>query len=135
MVSDWPSAPPWLIAVFMVVGLAGIVLSFGSVGRLQAYFTAPSVTRELTPTQGATLGQAAGLMLRPFLGFGLIWMWCRWMDQRMQRRGPAAWRLVALSVPVIVILVSLSYATFGYNRGAFAIPIVALVAVYARRIR
>jgi hypothetical protein len=128
--SRWRSAPKALIAAYFLVGGLGIVLSFGSLGRLSSYFTSPSVTREATPIGSATLGQVAGLVFRPFLGFGLIWIWCRWLDERADSH-----RFVtAVSLLVMLVLVIFTYGTFGYNRGAFAVPVVAITAVYSRRV-
>jgi hypothetical protein len=126
----WGSAPKALIVAYLLIGGLGIVLSFGSLGGLNTYFTSPSVTRQPTPIGSATVGQVAGLLFRPFLGFGLIWIWCRWLDEHGSAHRVAA----ALSVPVILLLAALTYGTFGYNRGAFAVPVVAIAAVYSRRI-
>lgn len=126
----WGSDPKALIVAYLLIGFLGIFLSFGSLGQLNTYFTSPSVTRQPTPIGSATLGQLAGLLFRPFLGFGLIWIWCQWLDEHGESHRLAA----ALSVPVILLLAALTYGTFGYNRGAFAVPLVAIAAVYSRRI-
>ena len=128
--SRWRSAPKALIAAYLLVGSLGFLLSFGSLGRLSAYFTSPSLTRETTPIGTATLKEVAGLVFRPFLGFGLIWSWCRWLDERADSHP----LVTAVSMPVMILLAIVTYGTFGYNRGAFAVPVVAIAAVYSRQV-
>jgi hypothetical protein len=121
--------PRWVPAVFVCVGLIGMALSFGSPGDLLAYLSSPSEVRAAAAEE-ATYQGFLGLILRPFLGFGLIMIWCRSVDATPRSRRAALARLALVVSGVLV-----SYGTFGFNRASIAYPLVGVIAVYSRRIR
>ena len=121
--------------LYFALGVLGVLLAFHSIGSLLSYFAKsghPGVPVE--PVLGATSSSAslvASLFLRPFLGFGAVLLWCRWLDRRDTAR-PVECVVLTLATAAAVVV---SYSTFGYNRGAFVAPVIALLAVYGRRVR
>ena len=114
------------ITLNAAVGVAGFFFAFGNFGALERYFSDPSGYLEALPTVAAKLGVAIGLILRPFLGFALVLLWCRWLDLGSDRRIKAWSGIVTL---LAILAICLSDATFHYNRGALLVPLVAMLAV------
>lgn len=114
------------VACYVVLGLFGLLLAFGGIGGLLNYFVNPGEYVDLFVEASHTLRGVASLLLRPFLGFGLVILWCAWIDRRAHRSSPRWMTMVTL---VAMLGVLLSYATFSYNRGAFVVPLVAMLAV------
>ena len=129
-VRGWGPAPRWLIVVYLAVGALGMVFGFRSLGGVIAYFTTPGLARQesLDPTQKA-IGLAANIF-RPFLGMGMIMIWCRRLDTAT---GPRRFR-DSLATATLLGLALLVYGTFSYNRASFTVPAVAILAVYSRRV-
>ncbi len=134
--SRWEASGDLLIAVYAGLGIAGVFLAYHSFGSLLNYFEkaghpgAP-VTPDLANSSSSSLGLVASLFLRPFLGFAIVLLWCRWMEHR-RRRPQIEAVMVTIAAAAGVIL---TYSTFSYNRGAFVAPIIALLAVYGRKVR
>lgn len=117
---------------FGLVGVLGFLLAFGSIGGLIAYYVAPPEGALVPSTAPATLSEAASTFMRPFLGFSVVLFWALWVD----RRAPAASRRQRLLVTgAAAIALVVIYASFGYNRGAFTAPLLALIATYSLRVR
>ncbi len=129
--SGWfgSSLPPWLPVLFVCLGLFGLLLSFGSPGDLLAYLASPDQARALA-AEDATLRGLIGLVLRPFLGFGLIAMWCRSVDSSARHVRAARVRFLLVMAGTV-----LSYGTFGFNRASIVYPLLGIVAVYNERVR
>ena len=127
----WP-AGHGVALVFAVVGIVGILLSFGDLHGLLAYYAKTgNETQAHTLVESGSLETLLGLILRPFLGFSVIVVWCRWVDRRRSRS-----RLLGITITAAAgALVLVSYANFSYNRGSFVAPLIALAAVYAARVR
>lgn len=117
---------------FAGLGLLGFLLAFGSPAGLIQYYLSPADDALIPDAAAATLSEAASTFLRPFLGIAIVLFWALWAD----RRGPAAstGRRLAVTVGAALALIVV-YASFGYNRGAFAAPMLALVAAYSMRVR
>lgn len=114
------------IALNAAIGLTGFFFAFGNFGALERYFSDPSGYLSGLPTVAGKLGVAAGLFLRPFLGFALVLGWCRWLDRVSDRRiNKWSGIVTLLAIPVVCF----SNATFHYNRGALLVPLVAMLAV------
>ncbi|MDE3136085.1 MAG: hypothetical protein KGL59_05905 [Acidobacteriota bacterium] len=127
-------ASPTLAYIGMnaAIGLAGLVFTFGNFAALRQYFSNPSRYLDRLPTVPAKFSVAAGLFLRPFLGFALILLWCRWLDRASDRRVKVWSGIVTLfAIPAVC----LCDATFRYNRGAMVVPLVAMVAVILSGVR
>jgi hypothetical protein len=129
--STWfgSSLPRWLPVLFLCLGLSGFLLSFGSPGDLFAYLASPNQARAVA-TEEATLRGLIGLILRPFLGFGLIALWCRSLDSLHWAR-----RHARVSLALLVVGTVLVYGTFGFNRASIVYPLLGIVAVYHARVR
>ena len=126
----WGPTPWWLIIAYLGAGVLGIAFAFRGLGGLVAYFTSPGLARQeaLDPTQKA-IGLAANI-LRPFLGMGMIMIWGRRLDGVI---GPRRFR-GSLATATLLGLSLVVYGTFSYNRASFAVPAVAILAVYSRRV-
>ena len=115
----------------VVVGMAGLLLKFGSLGHLVTYLTDPLeflASALGDAPESATLNEAAGTFLSTFLGFGCVLFWCRAVDPKdagaSWLRGPRRSALIAA--------IALSYAMMSYNRGSVAVPMVALAAAVGK---
>lgn len=114
------------ITLNAAIGLTGLFFAFGNFNALERYFSDPSGYLSGVPNVAGKLGVAAGLFLRPFLGFALVLGWCRWLDRGSDRRIKKWSGIVTLlAIPVVCF----SNATFHYNRGALLVPLVAMLAV------
>ena len=120
-----------LCSVFVVMGMGGLLLKFGSLGHLVTYLTDPleflSSALEDSP-ESASLNEAAGTFLSAFLGFGCVLFWCRTVDRRDGGEGP----LRGLQRSALIAAIALSYAMMSYNRGSVAVPMVALAAAVSK---
>jgi hypothetical protein len=114
--------------VYVALGLVGLALEFGSPARLWEYFT-----QNPPPPRGpATVAQFLGTLLRPFLAFGLAAWWARAADR--SRLTGRWWRPAAVGA-VAVVGITAANMTFSFNRAAFVFPVLALLAVFALRVR
>ncbi len=137
--SERPAVPPSILSqtpgtrfvvLFAGLGLVGLLLTFGSVGRFIEYFSDPAAVVE---QQGsASWGDFFGTMLRPFFAFALVTWWAKVADQ--SRESSNIWRPALVGV-VAAFGITIANMTFSFNRGAFVFPVLALVAVYSARIR
>ena len=114
------------IAMSAGLGIIGLILSFGNLGTFLDYFNDPTFYRDYLADASSTWGGLAALLLKPFLGFAIIAAWCRWMDFESARSS----RLRRVFVTILAVVGTIvSFASFGYNRGAFAVPLVAIAGV------
>ncbi len=115
---------------FALLGVVGLFLTFGSVGRFLEYFSDPASV--ITQEGGASVGDFLGTMLRPFFAFALVTWWAGVADE--SRETGNRWRpaLVGIAAAVGITIANM---TFSFNRGAFVFPVLSLIAVYSARIR
>ena len=124
--------PRWLILVYAILGMAGIVLRFGSFGHLVDYFMNPQSYLISSQEEGgntASLAGAASTFLLSFSSFSVILLWCRGVSQERQRKGSFSQVREYLLVVLIAVLTPL----YGYNRATFVIPMIGLAAVMTKR--
>jgi len=114
------------IAFLAILGVLGVFLSFGNTAGILDFFNNPAYYRDLFLEASSTWQGLAALLLKPFLGFAVILAWCKWIDSR-GRKAPW-WRRGTVTLLVFAGVV-LSFSLVGYNRGAFAVPLVALATV------
>ncbi|MCX6605384.1 MAG: hypothetical protein NTV52_17560 [Acidobacteria bacterium] len=118
------------VVAFALLGLVGLFLTFGSVGRFLEYFSDPAA---VVDQQGsASVGDFLGTVLRPFLAFALVTWWAGVADE--SRESGNRWRPALVGVAA-AIGITIANMTFSFNRGAFVFPVLSLVAVYSTRIR
>lgn len=118
------------IAVFAGLGLVGLFLTFGSVGRFLEYFSDPAAVVETK--EGASIGEFLGTMLRPFFAFSLVTWWARVADG--SRKNGSPWRPVAAGFAAAAGI-TIANLTFSFNRGAVVFPLLSLAAIYSLRVR
>lgn len=124
--------PGWIILMYAVLGSVGLLLAFGSMGRVFATLAEPSRFADVTAEQEGTLRGAASTFLRPFLLCAIVMAWCRWLG----RRGAAApWLVRVVAAAVAGVAVATVGATYSFNRAAFMVPLVAMAAAYSIRVR
>ncbi len=121
-----PSFSLVYIALNAAIGFAGVFFAFGNWHALHQYFSDPSGYLDGLRTATDKFGTAAGLFLRPFLGFALVMLWCRWLDRRNERERAKSSGMVTLAA---ILAVCLANATFHYNRGSLLVPLIAMLAV------
>jgi hypothetical protein len=118
------------IFVFATLGLLGLFLTFGSVGRLLEYFSDPAAVTE--NQEGSGWVEFFGTILRPFFAFSLVTWWSREADA--SRVHGNRWRPILVGCAAAVGI-TIGNLTYGFNRGAVVFPLLALLAVYSNRIR
>jgi len=118
------------VVTFALLGLAGLFLTFGSVGRFLEYFSDPAAV--VDPQGSASIADFLGTVLRPFLAFALVTWWAGVADE--SRDTGNRWRPALVGVAA-AIGITIANMTFSFNRGAFVFPVLSLVAVYSARIR
>jgi len=118
-----------IVLLYAAIGIVGFILDFGSIHNLFHYFVSSQV---VVNPESATLRSAAPHFLKPFIGVAFVMIWCRWVDRRGRASSRVSRLLVTGGLAVLVVLV---YATFGFNRGSFAVPLVSMAAVYLARVR
>lgn len=125
--------PGWLILVYFVVGMMGTWLFFGTFYVLIAYFRNPAEYMVLQISEAlARAGPIAiSTFLRPFLGFSLVLLVCRFLD-RPHLLSKFGW---GLTLATLIFLAAGSFSIFSYNRGAFVAPVLALCAAALTRLR
>lgn len=119
----------WIV-VAVLLGIMGLWLSFGHLDAIFDYFNDPSFYRDYLTDASSTWKGLAALLLKPFLGFAVIATWCRWMDSGYDRSSGLLRLLVMLLTIAATIL---SFASFGYNRGAFVIPLLSIAGIILAR--
>jgi hypothetical protein len=124
------SAPSPFVWLCFGLGVAGFFLAFHKISGFVDYFENPAESTEQAAVASHTLAGVASLFLRPFLGFGLVMLWCKWLDWTRQRKSLRGTLVLTLASMLGVML---SYSTFNYNRGAFVVPLVAMLATLLRR--
>lgn len=118
--------PPGFIPLYIAVGLSGIFLAFRSLHKLGQYFSDPHAYLARSTIMSGSLVSAAGTFLRPFLGVGIVILWCRWLDRRRDGKPGAP---VAVVTVLMMLAVTLSMATFHYNRGTVVATLIPMIAV------
>ena len=131
-VPDPWEVPRWLPALCLVIGAAGMVATFPSLSGLVEYYTHPAMPDAGSAGDGpASLRGAAGTFLRPFLAFGAIALWARWLDRRRTRS-----LLTALAATgACLAFEALSNLSFHYNRAAVVYPALAILGTFSLRVR
>jgi hypothetical protein len=123
--------PRRLIAVFAVLGMAGIAYRFGSLGNLADYFADPQ-TYLFNAQAGSEDTSAAGggiaVLLMYFLPFSAVMLWCR---GQYRNHGPSG-ILRRLLPPILIAVVVLSSSLSSYSRTLFVMPLIAIAAVITR---
>jgi hypothetical protein len=127
----WGIPPAGLELAYIGLGILGMALAFGSLGALKTYLTSPGLAYEAVLGASSTVLGLAANVLRPFLGMGLVLVWCRRLDRT---RGKSRLR-DSLATAAVLVLALFAYGTFSYNRGSIAVPIVCMLAVFSRRVR
>ena len=118
------------VAICITLGFLGVLLIFGNLATLKSYFSDPLSYLLDSEDLSSSMRGLAGLLLTPFLGFGLIAAWCSWMDRPDRKQ--KAWRRTAITL-FAICGITISYSILRYNRGAFAVPLVATFAVPPQR--
>jgi len=114
------------IGTYALLGIAGVLLSFGNIAGVLNYFNDPNYYRDYFRDASSTWQGLAALLLKPFLGFAIVMAWCKWIDSGASRQ--SRWHRSLVTIFVLMGIV-VSYSTVGYTRGAFAVPLVAVATV------
>ncbi len=75
---------PRIVPFYFMLGIAGLFLAFGNISSFLDYFQDPAKYIDLFAVAAHTLAGVASLLLRPFLGFALVMLWCGWLDRSGQ---------------------------------------------------
>jgi hypothetical protein len=124
--------PVWIIVVYAILGISGVILRFGNVNNLIAYFIDPqSYLLGVQDNSGGskTLAEAAPTFLLSFVPFTMILLWCRDSYTKRQRKG----LIQHVLPPGLIAIAALSASLGGYSRAGFVIPMIAVAAVMAKR--
>lgn len=114
------------IGVYSLLGVTGVLLTFGNMAGIGGYFNDPAYYRGYLLDLSSTWRGLAGLLLKPFLGFAVIMAWCKWSDSDSMK---SSWMRRGLVTILGLVGVVISFSMFTYNRGSFAVPLVAVAAL------
>ena len=123
-----------VVVLYAGLGVAGLLLRFGALGEVFATLADPTRLADVADEQAGTLRGAASTFLRPFLLTAIVMAWCAWLDRR-RADAPRALRHALTAATACGVLVV--GATYGLNRAAFMVPLVAMAAAssaHARRL-
>ena len=120
-----------MVAWFAGLGALGFAAAFGSIHNVVDYFTNPSILPELMQGGEGSWRSLGATVLRPFLAFSLILLWCRGIDLYPRSRGRMRQALVTAAVAGGIVLANL---TFNFNRAAFVFPLATLLAVFVLKV-
>ena len=118
------------VAAAALLGIVGLVLSFGNIVGVLDFFNDPGFYRDYFADASSTWRGLAALLLKPFLGFAVIMTWCKWIDGG---RKSSSWLRRSLLTIVMLAAAVASFSFVGYNRGAFTVPLVAVATVAIAR--
>jgi hypothetical protein len=119
---------PSVMLLYAALGVGGLLVRFGSLGEVLANLGDPTRLIDLDAEQSGTLRGAASTFLRPFLLTGLAMAWSRWLDRPAEAAGQVRRVAITAATAAAVLVVG---ATYGFNRAAFIVPLVAMAAAYA----
>ena len=111
------------LATFVLAGIAGVFLAFGSVAGLLEYFRDPVSYKDYFLDLSSTWRGLGAMVLKPFLGFAVVMAWCRWIDSGGVKSSSIRRGLVMI---LVLVGVAFSYSLFNFNRGSIAIPLLAV---------
>lgn len=114
--------------IYVVIGFLGLVFAFSDRSVSDYYVRAAG--RIVDPSLSTTLAGAASTFLRPFLAFGAVALWSRWVDTKAMSRVS-----LILAGVVCACITAVVFSTYGYNRAVIAAPLVCITAVIDRHIR
>jgi hypothetical protein len=114
------------LGLFALVGITGVLLTFGNIAGILSYFNNPRYYRDYFLEASSTWRGLAALLLKPFLGFAIVMAWCRWIDSGGMR---SSWMRRGLVTIFVLAGVVISFSMFSYNRGSFAVPLVAVATI------
>jgi hypothetical protein len=120
-----------IAGAFACIGAFGFFAAFRSIGNLIEYFVNPPVLQELNQQAEGSILVLTGTLLRPFLAFSLVLLWCRRADGQRAPGGKLREGFILLLVACGVFAAN---STFSFNRAAFVFPLVALTAVFISRV-
>ena len=121
-----PGFDAGLAGAYVLLGAAGLWLTFGGLGGYLQYVTVPE-THFLMAEGRGTLRAAAGTFLRPFLPFGLMLWWSTGILPRARRYKHV--------LSTLLLLVALVPVTASYNRASMVGPALTVLAAYSLTVR
>jgi hypothetical protein len=113
-----------------LLGIVGLVLSFGNIAGILDYFNDPGFYRTYFSDMSSTARGLAAMLFKPFLGFAVVMTWCRWIDRGGKN---SSWLRRSVLTILMLSSVVISFGSVSYNRGAFAVPLVAVATVAVAR--
>lgn len=109
--------------MFLLLGIAGVILSFGGLAGLLDYYSNPVIFHDVYLDSSSTWRGVGAMFLKPFLGFAVVMMWCRWLDSGARTASALRRCLIATFVVAGVVF---SFSVFNFNRGLLAVPLLAV---------
>lgn len=113
----------YLIVLFAVLGVSGLLLTHGGPAGFIDYVSSPSEHR-LRAEAATTPQAAAGSFLKHFLGFAVVLAWSWWLGKAPRRKVS----IIAVTAGVVIVLL---VANFSYNRGTMLGPLLGLTAGFS----
>lgn len=122
-VRETPPGTVYLIVPFAVIGLIGLLLTYGGIAEFLEYASSPTQFRQKLEEETTPQG-AAGSFLKHFLGFAVVLAWSWWLGKKQHSN--AAIAMVTAGVAAVLLAVN-----FSYNRGTMLGPLVGLAAAFS----
>jgi oligosaccharide repeat unit polymerase len=111
------------LAIFVLAGIAGVFLAFGSVASVLDYYRDPVSYHDYFLDLSSTWRGLGAMLLKPFLGFAVVMAWCRWIDSAGVKSSSIRRGLVMI---LVLVGVAVSFSLFNFNRGSIAVPLLAV---------
>jgi oligosaccharide repeat unit polymerase len=111
------------LAFFVLAGIAGVFLSFGSIAGLLDYYRDPVSHYDYFLDSSSSWRGLDGRLLKQFLGFAVVMAWCKWIDSGGLK---SSWIRRGLVMILVLVGVAASFSLFNFNRGSIAVPLLAV---------
>lgn len=120
-------------AAAVVVGLAGLIIKFGSLAEYWAALSNPTVMADvIDPSSLSGWRAGASLMMTPFLTTGVVALWSTAVGTGSSH---GTGRRHAIITGVSVVAIALTGASYAFNRGTFLGPTIALAAAFSWHVK
>jgi hypothetical protein len=125
----WKTPHFLLAAISAVLGVASILILYGSFAGYAHYISTPAESRRFADSLAGTWNGVWGPLFRPFFPFAVIVIWCKIIGSTQRRFSTASLAIITvLTAPVVII------AAGSFNRGSMLVPIVAMLAVFSAHV-
>ena len=119
-----------IVVCFIALGCLSLYLYYDGISLYLYHLSHPEGHKELAANLSSTWQGVSGVLLKPFLTFGIVGSWCYAID-----RLPNATRVLSATVLTVAVLPLIVLASASFNRASMLVPVVGVLTVFSNRIR